>query len=37
NVNTDNIKAEMNDGVLTVKISRSEAAKPKRIEIAGGS
>lgn len=35
-VDTDSITAEMKDGVLTVKVSKSEKAKPKRIEIAGG-
>ncbi len=35
-VDTNKISAEMNDGVLTVKIPKPEKAKPKRIEIKSG-
>lgn len=35
-VDTDNISAEMKNGVLTVKISKPEKAKPKRIAITSG-
>lgn len=35
-INADRIKAEMKDGVLTVKIGKPEAVKPKKIEITGG-
>jgi HSP20 family molecular chaperone IbpA len=33
NVNTEDIKAEMKAGVLTVKIPKPEVTKPKRITI----
>lgn len=33
-IDADSISAEMKDGVLTVKISKPEKAKPKKIEIA---
>ena len=36
NVNTEDIKAEMKAGVLTVKIPKPEIAKPKRIAIQSG-
>lgn len=32
-VNPDSIKAIMRDGILTVKLARSEEAKPRKIEI----
>jgi HSP20 family protein len=32
-INPDGIRAELNDGVLTVTIPKSEAAKPRRVEI----
>ena len=32
-VNADNITAEMKNGVLTVKVSKPEKVKPKKIEI----
>ena len=35
-INTDRIKAEMKDGVLTVRIGKPETAKPKKIEITSG-
>ena len=35
-VDTNKISAEMNDGVLTIKIPKSEKAKPKRIKITSG-
>jgi HSP20 family protein len=35
-VNTGKISAEMNDGVLTIKIPKPEKAKPKRIKITSG-
>ena len=35
-VDPDAITAEMEAGVLTVKIHKPEKAKPRRIEIAGG-
>jgi HSP20 family protein len=34
-INPDGIRAELNDGVLTVTIPKSEAAKPRRVEISG--
>ena|ERR1700735_1593173 len=34
-VNPDGVKAELSDGILTVTVPKSEAAKPHRIEIAG--
>lgn len=35
-VNADNIDAQLNDGVLTVRIPKPERAQPKRIEVKGG-
>ena len=35
-IDTERINAEMNDGVLTLKVPKPEKAKPKRIEIKGG-
>lgn len=35
-VNTDQISAELGDGVLTVRLPKTEAAKPRRIEVTGG-
>jgi HSP20 family protein len=35
-VDADKISAEMNDGLLIVKIPKSEKAKPKRIKITNG-
>ncbi len=35
-VDADRVTAEMNEGVLTVRIAKSEKAKPKRIAIASG-
>jgi HSP20 family protein len=34
-VNPDGVKAELSDGVLTVTVPKSEAAKPRRIEVTG--
>jgi HSP20 family protein len=34
-VNPDGVKAELSDGILTVTVPKSEAAKPRRIEITG--
>jgi HSP20 family protein len=34
-VKSDNVSAELADGVLTVTVQKSEAAKPRRIEITG--
>jgi HSP20 family protein len=34
-INHDEVKAELHDGVLTVTVPKSEAAKPRRIEITG--
>jgi HSP20 family protein len=34
-VNTDAVRGELNDGVLTLTIPKSEAAKPRKIEITG--
>jgi HSP20 family protein len=34
-VDADRIEANLNDGVLTVRIPKSEAMKPRRIEITG--
>jgi HSP20 family protein len=33
NINADNISADLAEGVLTVRIPKSEAAKPRRIAI----
>jgi HSP20 family protein len=35
-VDPDGIKASLDDGVLTVRVPRTEAAQPRRIEIEGG-
>ena len=35
-VDSDKITADMKDGLLTIKISKPEKAKPKRIEITSG-
>lgn len=32
-VNADNVEAKLADGVLTVSVAKTEAAKPRRIEI----
>jgi HSP20 family protein len=34
-INPDQISAELSDGVLTVRVPKSEAAKPRRIEVTG--
>jgi HSP20 family protein len=34
-VNPDAVSANLSDGVLTVRVPKSEAAKPRRIEITG--
>lgn len=34
-VNRDSIKAELNQGVLTLTLAKAEAVKPRKIEIAG--
>jgi HSP20 family molecular chaperone IbpA len=33
----DNISAEFNDGVLTVRVPKTEAAKPRKIQISVGN
>jgi HSP20 family protein len=35
-VDPEKISAELSDGVLTVKVAKSETAKPRRISIGGG-
>jgi HSP20 family protein len=35
-INTENVDATLSDGVLTVKVPKAEAAKPRRIEITAG-
>ena len=34
-VNADAVRGELTDGVLTLTIPKSEAAKPRKIEITG--
>ncbi|MGO9784914.1 MAG: Hsp20/alpha crystallin family protein [Streptosporangiaceae bacterium] len=34
-VNTDAVTAQLSDGILTVTVPKSEAAKPRKIEITG--
>jgi HSP20 family protein len=34
-INPDNITANLSDGVLTVRVPKAEAAKPRRVEITG--
>jgi HSP20 family protein len=34
-VNRDGIRAELNQGILTLTLPKSEAVKPRRIEIKG--
>jgi HSP20 family protein len=34
-IKADQVSAELNDGVLTVTIPKSEAARPRRVEIKG--
>ena len=36
-VNDENIRAEFRDGVLEIHVPKPEQAKPRRIQIAGGS
>lgn len=36
-VNAEQIEANLHDGVLTVRVPRSEAAKPRRIEVKAAS
>lgn len=33
NLDADNVEAKLTDGVLTVRVPKSEAVKPRRIEI----
>jgi HSP20 family protein len=35
NLDADNVEAKLADGVLTVRVPKSEAVKPRRIEITG--
>lgn len=35
-VNPEGVRAELSDGILTVTVPKSEAAKPRRIEVAEG-
>jgi HSP20 family protein len=32
----DNVEARLSDGVLMIRVPKSEAAKPRKIEITGG-
>ena len=34
-VNADAVTAQLSDGILTVTVPKSEAAKPRKIEITG--
>jgi HSP20 family protein len=34
-INPDGVSAELSDGILTVTVPKSEAAKPRKIEIKG--
>jgi HSP20 family molecular chaperone IbpA len=34
-VNPEGVTGQLSDGVLTVTVSKSEAAKPRKIEITG--
>jgi HSP20 family protein len=34
-INPDNITASLSDGVLTVRVPKAEAAKPRRVEVTG--
>jgi HSP20 family protein len=34
-VNTEDVRAELSDGVLTVTVPKAEASKPHKVEIAG--
>jgi HSP20 family protein len=34
-INADQVRAELSDGILTVTVPKSEAAKPRKIEITG--
>jgi HSP20 family protein len=36
-VNAEQIEANLHDGVLTVRVPKSEAAKPRRIEVKAAS
>ncbi|MDX1419866.1 MAG: Hsp20/alpha crystallin family protein [Rubricoccaceae bacterium] len=36
-VDADNIEASFEDGVLTIRIAKAEASKPRRIEVRGGT
>jgi HSP20 family protein len=35
-VDADNVEAQLNDGVLTVRVPKPERAKPRRIDVKGG-
>ena len=34
-INPDQVRAELHDGMLTVTVPKSESAKPRKIEVAG--
>ncbi|WP_244206749.1 Hsp20/alpha crystallin family protein [Streptomyces swartbergensis] len=36
-INPENVDATLSEGVLTVKVPNTEAAKPRRIEITAGN